>query len=167
MGKLYFATDRKGYVEMLTNKQIPLTKLDTHTVGLIFTEDKKYWVTKIQSQEEKDILEDYIYTNLVEFEIDASFINSLMENSEIGRFSDKIYEYYKMLNKRSEVKKITPNETNVLCILDVYESDETPDKIAQLWSIKVDSKNSKLWVDFCENVQKIRAIGGIVEKQSK
>lgn len=161
MGKLYFAVDTKQYTEILKTENIFPTIIDKGSLVLTFTEDKKYWMDKIIEQADLDNIEDYKYSVLIEFEIEASILNSLITDPAVGRLSDNMYEYYRKLNKKSTIKKLISEETNILCITDVYETSETPDGISQIWTLKVDSINNKVWTLFCENIHTITCVGEI------
>jgi|GEM_PF-6263423 hypothetical protein len=161
MSKFYFATSIQHFAEILYHKQLtPITLADASS-GILFTEDRKYWIEKIEAQNDKDNIEDYAYAVNIELEIDTSFFTSLMANANTGRFSDKVAAYHKRVNKNISVKKLDVTDTNVLCLLDVYESDETSDNISQLWLLKVSNTESKLWIDFTNNIIKMSCPGGL------
>ncbi len=161
MGKLYFSINTKQYLELLKNKRVSPQPLENGGMGIVFTEDKKYWVDKIEEQPDLDNVSDYKYSILMEIEIDAAVLNSMMINPETGRLSDKIHEYYRLIEKSSLLKRYAPEETNILCILDIYKSDENEDGLSQVWLLKVDSEHIQLWKNFSENIDKMVCIGGI------
>jgi hypothetical protein len=59
------------------------------------------------------------------------------------------------------VPEFEKEDTNVLCLLDVYESNETHDGVSQKWILKVDSKKNDLWLYFSTKTHKISCIGAI------
>jgi len=161
MVKLYTSLNVSQYSEILKTKNLHLINLDENTLGLEFTEDKKYWVQALQAQEDLENVSDYKYSLIIEFEIDTKVLNPLMESKKTGRFSQKIIEYYKTLNKVMTLPQLSEDDTNVLAVLYVYESDETDDGVSQKWMIKAESENSEIWQTFLSGIHKVSCLGGI------
>ena len=169
MQKCYFATNVKTYLEILSKKQLILSSSENNGLKngfeLIFSEDKDYWMTKISDQPDEQNPKNYEYAFLIEFDMNSNFINTTMDNPAISRISDAIAGYYELVDKPLTMKLLTPDETNILCVLDAYQSEENADGIGQLWFIKVETEKSQLWLDFCENVMSINAVGSIPEAE--
>ncbi|MBS9462045.1 hypothetical protein KIM67_06455 [Flagellimonas sp. 389] len=125
MGKLYTALNARQYSEVLKTKELPLLILEKSVSGLEFTEDKSFWVEQLKSQEDLENVADYKYSTIIEFEMEPNVLNSLIESDVTDRLSKKIIQYYRELNKPINLPELKNGEPNILCILDVYESDET------------------------------------------
>jgi hypothetical protein len=160
MPKFYTALNVQQYAQLLVTKNMPLT-IGEGAYRLYFTEDADYWVAKLKAQEDLEHVADYQYSILLEFEMNPKMINDLIESEETGHFSQKMVDYYKTINKPLMIKPLHHTETNVLCIEDVYESEETEDGISQLWLLKTDSKESDIWKTFSQAIHKIACIGAI------
>ncbi len=161
MGKLYTSLSVNQYSKILKTKNLPLISLDENTLGLEFTEDKKYWIESISNQEDVDNVADYKYSILIEFEVETKTLKPLIESPETGRFSEKIIEYYKALNKVATLPQLSEDDTNILAVLYIYESDETHDGVSQKWMIKAESENSEIWQTFLTGIHKVSCLGGI------
>ena len=160
MPKLYTALNVQQYAELLKSRNIPLT-IGEGAYRLYFTEEAAYWIEKLKAQDDLEQVEDYQYSILIEFELNAKVINDLIESEETGRFAQKMVDYYKTLNKPLRIKPLHHTETNILCIEDVYESEDTEDGISQLWMLKTDSKESEIWKKFSNAIHKIVCVGAI------
>lgn len=158
---LYTAINVKQYSELLLTNKLPLLTLEEGVLGLEFTEDKLHLIEKIKNQEDLENIIEYKYAAVIEFEVKAEVLNSLIESKDTGRLGQKIIAYYKTINKPYTVPALKKVDTNVLCIMDIYESEETHDGISQKWMIKVDSENNDLWTVFSTNIHKISCIGAI------
>lgn len=161
MGKLYTALNVIQYCEVLKTKELSLLKLGEGLLVFEFTEDKTYWIEQLKNQDDLENVVDYKYSVLIEFDIDDISLNSLIESDVIGRLSEKIIQYYRDLNKPITLPEFKNGETNVLCILDVYESNDTLDGISQKWIMKTDSEESELWRTFSNGIFKISCLGAI------
>lgn len=161
MANLYTAVNVKQFSEVLKTKNFCLTELEGNTQGLIFTEDKTYWINELQNQKDLENISDYKYSMLIEFVVDYKLINSLISDTKTGRLSQKLVDYYDALNKPRMIKMLEDNDTNVLCILDTYECEETTDGLSQKWLLKVESEESEIWQSFLNGVHRLSAIGGI------
>lgn len=161
MGKLYTAFSVNQYSEVLRTKELPVQTLEGNVLGLEFTEDKSFWIEQLKNQEDLEDVADYKYAVVIEFEIKANVLNTMITSDATGRLSKKITQYYKELNKPMTLPTLKTGEVNILCVLDVYESDETQDGISQQWMLKVDSIESDLWKTFSEGVFKIICLGAI------
>jgi hypothetical protein len=161
MGKCYTAVNTAQFAAIIKQRSFVPLPLEQGGLGLVFTEDKKYWVNKIQEQADLEKTEDYQYSILIEWEIPVPFINALMENEKTGRLSAKMVDYHKLLDKQSPVKPLQPAETDVLCILDVHASPETGDGLSQVWMIRVNPENDTFWNLFIGSITAVRSTGGI------
>jgi len=159
MAKIFTALNVEQYCYLISNKRIPLIDLENNKKGFSFTEDKSYWIEKLKNQEDKENLADYKYSILIEMDINAEDLNLIFH--EFGRFSHKIAEYYNQIEKTLTKQILSEQETDVLCIEDVYESTETKDGISQQWSIITESEFSKIWLHFSDKTYKIACIGAI------
>ncbi len=160
MGKLYTALSVRQYSELLRKKTLPLLSIEDDKMGLIFTEDKNYWIDKLKKQEDLEFVTDYKYAAVIEFEMEAKNLETLIQ-SESGRFSSIMIEYYKTLNKPIVINEYNKNDTDVICLLDVYNCIESHDGISQKWMLDVQSENSSLWIQFSNGVYKISCVGAI------
>ena len=161
MVKLYTSLNVEQYSRVLKTKNLPLVSLGENHLGLEFSEDKKYWVEALTNQEDLDNVVDYKYSLIMEFEIKAEVLNSLIESTETGRFSQKIMDYHKAINKKTNISELKEADTNVIVVLDAYESDETHDGVSQKWMIRAKNENSELWKSFLAGIHKLSCIGGI------
>jgi len=161
MVKLYTSLNVSQYSEVLKTKNLPLINLDENFLGLEFTEDKNYWIQALKNQEDLDDVSDYKYSVIIEFEIETKVLNPLIESRETGRFSHKIIEYHEVLKKEISTPQLLEGETNVIAVLDIYESDETNDGISQKWMLRAENENSELWNKFLAGVYKISCLGAI------
>ncbi len=159
MAKLFTALNVEQYKYLISNLSLPLIELEENKKGITFTEDKLYWTEKIKNQEDKENLADYQFSILIEFEIKATDLNLLFENS--GRFSNKIAEYYRSIQKTLTKQILREDEIDFISIDDVYESSETQDGISQKWSIITQSEFSEIWSFFTKKTHKIACIGAI------
>jgi hypothetical protein len=161
MGKLYTALNVNQYSEVLRIKELPLLVFDKSVFGLEFTEDKSFWIEQLKNQEDLENVADYKYSIIIEFEMDGTTLNSLIKSQITGRLSEEITKYYRKINKPITLPELKNGETNVLCILDVYQSDETEDGISQRWILQTDTKESELWKSFLNGISKISCLGAI------
>ncbi len=169
MGVLYTALSVTQYAELLNTKNVPLGEF-SNDFGLEFTEDKAHWHDRIKNQEDLESVIDYQYSIIIEFETDTKTINSIIGDSKTGRLSEKVVNYYQQLEKPVELPVLSEQDVNVLCIMDIYESQETTDGISQLWKLLVNSAENELWCLFTESVHKISCLGaipGAVEEAKK
>jgi hypothetical protein len=104
---------------------------------------------------------DYKYALLISFDVESAWVNSIMNSESTGRLSEQMTAYHKALDKASTIPQLSPTDNNVLCILDAYESNETADKMAQKWLLKVDAEDSPLWQSFSKETCRISCVGGI------
>ncbi len=160
MGVLYTALSVTQYAELLNTKNVPLSQF-SNNFGLEFTEDKAHWLDRIKNQEDLESVVDYQYSIIIEFEADAKTINSIIGDTKTGRLSEKVVDYYQQLEKPVGLPTLTEQDVNVLCILDVYENEETADGVSQLWKLLIDSAESELWYLFTGSVHKISCVGAI------
>lgn len=161
MGKCYTAVNTAQFAAIMKERNFVPMPLEDGGAGLLFTEDKKYWVQKIQEQEDLDKTEDYRYSILIEWEIPVPFINALMENEKTGRLSAKMVEHHKLLGKLSTVKPLLQGETDVLCIMDVHASPETGDGLSQVWMLRKNPADDTFWNLFRGSINAVRSTGGI------
>lgn len=157
----YTAISIAAYRELLENKNFGLQPLGEGLKGLYFSEDKAYWVNQIKEQADEDNLESYAYALMLRFDLPSELINELMMDEEVARLSPRILEYYAALGKDSHLQAHQADDEEVLCLLDVYESEETEDGISQSWMLQVPNEETALWQVFRESIGKIECLGGI------
>ncbi|NOQ73977.1 MAG: hypothetical protein GQ574_18370 [Crocinitomix sp.] len=160
MGSLFTALSVKQYAELLSTKNIPLCHYPQN-IGLKFTEDKAYWLELVQNQEDLDLVIDYEHSIIIEFEADVKTINSIIQNPNMGRLSEKIIAYYQQLEKPILLPELKETDVNVLSIMDIYKSDATEDGISQRWQLFIDTTESDLWQLFSQSIHKIVCLGAI------
>ena len=85
----------------------------------------------------------------------------MIESEETGRFSQKMVTIYNFLGKELTIKPLQHTETNILCLLEVYESEETEDRISQSWMLRTDSAESDIWQNFSTAIYRVACIGAI------
>lgn len=161
MQKLYVALNTKQYAELTQQKVLPPTNEDKGSQVFFFTEDKHYWIRKIEEQQDVEDIHAYTYAFIIEFKLAPSVLKGIVESVRTGRCSQRIYEYYRQLGKATDIPEYKPDDVNVLCVMDVYESSETADGVSQLWMLKVENTQSELWRLFISETRTISCIGSI------
>jgi hypothetical protein len=161
MRNLYVALSTAQYASLKKNKALPPTVEENGCPAILFSEDKTHWIDKLRAQKDLDDVNGYDYAFIIEFRMDPRVLNDLIENPETGRLSEKIYNYYAELGKQTDIPQLQPDDTNVLCVMDVYESEETDDTVSQLWMLKVESTSHDLWEYFRSETPVINCIGAI------
>ncbi|MGD1839748.1 MAG: hypothetical protein ACFB0B_02470 [Thermonemataceae bacterium] len=162
MAKLYTALSVEQYSEVLKTKSLPLQILEGGILQFEFTEDKSFWVERLKNQDDLDNVADYKYSTIIEFEMKTKVLNSLIKSNNTGRLSKQMVQYYNEFNKPIFPPELRDDDINILCIEDVYESNETEDGISQHWILKTDSKKNNLWHSFSNGVVKISCLGAIL-----
>jgi hypothetical protein len=161
MRNLYVALSTAQYVAVKKTKMLPPTIEENGCPAILFSEDKLYWIKKLRAQQDLEDVNGYAYAFIIEFKMDPAVLNSLIQDPKTGRLSEKIYDYYAQLGKETHIPQLQANDTNVLCVMDTYESDATEDNISQLWMLKVESTDHPLWLNFCSDTRVISCIGAI------
>lgn len=161
MQNFYVALSTEQYAALLKNKTLPPTVIENGHPAFLFTEDKAYWTQKISEQDNLEDVNGYAYALVVEFQMDPGVIHGLVGNPATGRLSERIYEYYGRLGRKTDIPQLKPEDTNVFCVMDAYESDETADRVSQLCMLKVESTAHPLWEYFCGETPVIKCIGAV------
>lgn len=151
----------KQYKDIVAQKSLVPNFYDDKKIWLVFSEDISYWQKKIEEQKDEDDIHQYQYSLVISFDIESSYIHHLMDDPQIGRLSQKIYDYYTLIHKETTIPKLLSDDRDILAVMDVYESPRTHDGISQVRLLLSHTVHDIFWKDFCRQITSIKLVGGI------